>query len=141
MAEDKEPTLEELMAELDAGLTLEGAPDSGAAPGAAETDTSEFEAELGLLARGAEASAELEPAAAARASTRTSSPSSVGSDVGVATARLGSPPAVAADDLRATVAAQYELAAAGAEAPAVEIKVWTRVCARAPARRRRCAPH
>ena len=62
-----QPTRDERMAEPDAGPTLEGAPGSGAAPGAAETDTSEFEAELGLLARCAEASAELEPAAAAPA--------------------------------------------------------------------------
>jgi hypothetical protein len=50
-----EPTLEELMAELDAGLDSGAAPD--AVSGDPEADTSEFEAELGLLAQGAEASA------------------------------------------------------------------------------------
>ena len=50
-----EPTLEELMAELDAGLDSGAAPDAGS--GDPEADTSEFEAELGLLAQSAEASA------------------------------------------------------------------------------------
>jgi hypothetical protein len=130
-----QPTRDERMAEPDAGPTLEGAPGSGAAPGAAETDTSEFEAELGLLAarrlasarsralsllprERAEARAALEPAAAARASARTSSPSSVGSDVGIATARLGSPTAVAAGAARAGRGGELGLLAPGSEASA-----------------------
>ena len=108
-----QPTPEELMAEVDAvaevdaGLALEGAPGSGAALGAEP---------------------ELEYAAAARASDGSSTPVSVGSDVGITTHRLGSPTAAVADDRRAATAAhsaQYELAAAEAEAPAAKTKVWT----------------
>jgi hypothetical protein len=56
MAEEKEPTLEELMAELDAGLTVDlndASADGGksTADSGLAADTSDFEAELGLIAK------------------------------------------------------------------------------------------
>ena len=57
--DEKEPTLEELMAELDAGLTL-NVGDSSVKPSQSvdDTDTTDFEAELGLIAKKEEEEAE-----------------------------------------------------------------------------------
>ena len=64
---EKEPTLEELMAELDAGLTLdlnETSNDNTPAEAADDGDPTDFEAELGLIAKEADETAKADKPAA-----------------------------------------------------------------------------